>query len=50
VTRPGGVPVCATAVTHLDDCRIELDQLAVRVLKATPAVFTLRHDQLVTGK
>jgi hypothetical protein len=41
--------ILRVAVTHLDDCRIELDQLAVRVLKAAPAVFTLGDDHLVTG-
>jgi hypothetical protein len=41
--------ILCVAATHLDDCRIELDQLAVRILKAAPAVFTLSHDQLVTG-
>jgi hypothetical protein len=41
--------VLCVAVAHLDDCRIKLDHFAVRVLKAAPAVFTLRHDHLVTG-
>jgi hypothetical protein len=37
------------AVTHLDDCRIELDQFAIRVLKAAPTVLALGHHHLVTG-
>jgi hypothetical protein len=56
VSRIGGESVhvrdwdsLRVAATHLDDCRIELDQAAVRMLKATPAVFTLSHDHLVTG-
>ena len=41
--------VLRVAVTHLDDCRIELDQFAVRVLKAATAVLALGHHDLVTG-
>ena len=41
--------VLRVAVTHLDDGRIELEKLAVRLLKAAPAVLTPRHDHLVTG-
>jgi hypothetical protein len=37
------------AVTHLEDCRIDLDQFAVRVLEAAGAVFAVGHDDLVTG-
>jgi hypothetical protein len=41
--------VLCVAVTHLEDCRIELDQVAVRVLKAATAVLALGHHDLVTG-
>jgi hypothetical protein len=48
VWRSGGDTVhwhiLGVAATHLDDCGIEFDELAVRVLKAAPAVFTLSHD------
>jgi hypothetical protein len=37
------------AVTHLDNCRIELDEVAVRVLKAATAILALRDHHLVTG-